>query len=442
MPKKFTFIGAGSLGFTRDLVKDILTFDSFKDAHFSLMDINEKRLEYSLEGVKSIIKAGKYPATVSATTDRKKALEGADGVLITILQGGVDVWRHDIEIPYSYGVDICVGDTRGPSGIFRFLRTAPVMLDICKDIEICCPNAVVLNYTNPMAMLCRYLQTESKANVTGLCHSVQGTAEMLAGWINADMKDITYTCAGINHQAFYLDYKWKGEDAYPLLREAIERPEIAKEEQVRNEMFRYLGYYSTESSGHNSEYNPWFRKRKDLIKKYCTDGTGWNPGEHAFLLREYLEVENTWENDYKQWLADENKDLSRGEEYASNIFNAIFGDNEYFEFNGNLRNFGLIDNLPEGCCVEVPVLASKSGIRPMHVGALPDQLAVLINTSARCEELAVQGCIDGDPMKILHAICFDPLTSSVLSLEEIKNMTNAMFDKNRDFLTYFNKLSV
>jgi len=443
MSQKFTFIGAGSLGFTRDLVKDILTFDSFKDAHFSLMDINEKRLHYALEGVKSIIEAGNYPATVSATMNRKEALEGADGVLITILQGGVEVWRYDIEIPKAFGVDICVGDTRGPSGIFRFLRTAPVMLDICKDIEECCPNAVVLNYTNPMAMLCRYLQSESKANVTGLCHSVQGTAEMLARWIGADIKDITYTCAGINHQAFYLDFKWKGEDAYPLIRKAIEEnPEIANEEPVRNEMFRHLGYYCTESSGHNSEYNAWFRKRPDLIEKYCTHGTGWNPGEHAFILKEYLKAEDTWEEEYKEWLKDGNKSLERSGEYAANIFNAIFGDNEYYEFNGNLRNFGLIDNLPYGCCVEVPTIASKAGIRPLHVGPLPDHLAILINISARCEELAVQGCIDGDPMKIFHAICFDPLTSSVLSLEEIRDMTNAMFEKNRDYLAYFKRLHV
>ena len=442
MSKKFSFIGAGSLGFTRRLIQDLLTFASFRDAHFSLMDINEKRLEYSYEGVKSIINAGNYPATVSATTDRRKALDGADGVLITILQGGVDVWRSDIEIPKAFGVDICVGDTRGPSGIFRFLRTAPVMLDICKDVERYCPNAIVLNYTNPMAMLVRYLQSESKANVTGLCHSVQGTAQMLAGWIGADMEDITYTCAGINHQAFYLDFKWKGEDAYPLLKEAIERPEIFDEEQVRNEMFRHLGYYVTESSGHNSEYNPWFRKRPDLIEKYCTHGTGWNPGEYAYILKEYLNAEDTWEDKYKKWLKEGDKTVKRSGEYAANIFNAIFGDNEYFEFNGNLRNFGLIDNLPYGCCVEVPVIASKAGIRPIHVGSLPDHLAILVNTSARCEELAVEGCIEGDPIKIFRAICFDPLTSSVLSLEEIRTMTNEMFDKNRGFLSHFKGFKV
>ena len=180
MKRKFAFIGAGSLDFTRGLVRDILTFDAFRDCEIMLMDINETRLKYAKDGVMRIVEAGKYPAVVHATTDRKEALKDADGVLITILQGGVEVWRHDIEIPKKYGVDICVGDTRGPSGIFRFLRTAPVLLDIIRDVEVLCPNAIVLNYTNPMAMLVSYLQTQTEVNVTGLCHSVQGTAEMLA----------------------------------------------------------------------------------------------------------------------------------------------------------------------------------------------------------------------------------------------------------------------
>lgn len=435
--KKFAFIGAGSLDFTRDLARDILTFEAFRDAHICLMDIDEKRLDYSLQGVRAIMKAGCYPATVSATTCREEALTGADGVLITILQGRTEVWRHDIEIPEKYGVDIVVGDTRGPSGIFRFLRTAPVMLQICRDIERFCPNAVVLNYTNPMAMLCRYLQEMTHLNITGLCHSVQGTAELLAGFIGAEMEDITYTCAGINHQAFYLNFRWKGRDAMPLLREAMNRPEVANAEPVRNEVFKQLGYYCTESSGHNSEYLPWFRKRRELIEKYCLHGTEWNPGEHAFVLKEYLNRENTWEDKFMQWLADPEKDIGRGEEYASNIFNAVFGDNEMFTFNGNLRNYGLIDNLPRGACVEVPALASKNGIQPMRVGNLPDHLAILVNISSRCEELAVKGCIAGDREMIYHAVCFDPLTSAVLSLEEIRRMVDEMFEKNAEFLGYF-----
>jgi len=398
MAKKFTFIGAGSLGFTADLARDILSFDAFKDCEIHLMDIHEGRLAYAAKAIEKLIAAGKYSATVHATTDRKKALEGTDGVLITILQGGVDVWRHDIEIPKKYGVDINVGDTRGPSGIFRFLRTAPVMLDIIRDVEVLCPSAVVLNYTNPMGMLCSYLQRVSKANVTGLCHSVQGTAEMLAEWIGAKPGEYTYTCSGINHQAFYLDFKWKGEDAYPLIRDKVMNdPAITKAEPVRNEMFLNLGYYPTESSGHNSEYLPWFRKRPDLIEKYCTHGTNWNPGEYAYILKEYMNAEATWEASFKEFLADKDVDLERGGEYASNIFNAMFGSGEPFMFNGNQLNNGLISNLPSSACVETPVLASPAGLQCFHAGPLPDNLAILVNLSAGIEEMAVNAAIEGDP---------------------------------------------
>jgi len=438
MKRKFVFIGAGSLDFTQDLARDLLSFESFRDAELHLVDIHEGRLSYAKAAVGKLIAAGGYAATVHAHTDRKEALEGADGVLITILQGGVDVWRHDIEIPKKYGVDICVGDTRGPSGIFRFLRTAPVMLDIIRDVERLCPEAIVLNYTNPMAMLCGFLQRQTKVSITGLCHSVQGTAATLAGWIGAPMPEITFRCAGINHQAFYLEYKWNGKDAYPLLREAVmNRPEIWNEEPVRNEMFMHLGYYPTESSGHNSEYNPWFRKRPDLIEKFCTHGTGWNPGEYAYILKEYIERESTWEEQFRHILGAGTVDLERGEEYAANIFNAVFGDNAPFEFNGNLPNTGLIDNLPYGACVEVPVQASKAGIRAFHAGRLPDHLAVLVNTSSRCEELAIDAVIECDPMKVLYAIMFDPLTASVLSMGEIRDMTNEMFAKNKGYIDCF-----
>jgi len=435
--KKIAFIGAGSFGFTRDLVRDILSFPALADSTIALMDIDEERLAFIKEAVDKIVAAGNYPAKVIATTDRVEALKDADGVVCTILVGSVDVWRHDIEIPKKYGVDINVGDTRGPAGVFRALRTIPVMLDICRDIERYCPEAIFLNYTNPMAMLCRVMQEKSTVNVTGLCHSVQGTASMLAEWIGAPLEEITYLCAGINHQAWYLQFKWNGRDAYPLIREAIKRPEIYNEEQVRNEMFLHLDYYVTESSGHNSEYNAWFRKRPDLIEKYCTHGTGWNPGHHAYILNEYRRMEHKWKDEIKAWLAKEEIDLDRGNEYAASIFNAVFGDGTVFEFNGNVRNFGLIDNLPEGCCVEVPVIASRRGLDPLHVGPLPDQLAILNNISARCEEMAVEGALTGDPRKIFHAICYDPLTSAVLSLAEIKTMVDEMFRVNEKWLPQF-----
>ena len=436
--KKIAFIGAGSFGFTRNLVKDILTFEAFSDAHIALMDIDAKRLSYIETACRKIAEKMESKATITSTLDRKEALKDADGVVITILSGGVDIWRNDIEIPKKYGVDINVGDTRGPSGIFRTLRTLPVMLDICKDMKELCPEAVLLNYTNPMAMLCRGMQgMYPELKITGLCHSVQGTASMLAKWIGAEMSDITYTCAGINHQAFYLDYKWKGKDAYPLLREAVKKEEIYNQEIVRNEMFMHLDYYVTESSGHNSEYNAWFRKRSDLIEKYCTNGTGLNPGVYAYILNYYLERDHNWEEDIKKWLLKDDIDISRGHEYAASIFNAIFGDNTMYTFNGNVRNNIIIDNLPEGCCVEVPVLASKNGLQPIKVGRLPDHLAVMVNNSAMCEELAVAGAIEGDKRKVFHAICYDPLTSAVLSLAEIKEMTDEMFLANKDYLPQF-----
>ena len=434
--KKIAFIGAGSIVFTRSLVRDILTFPDLQDVEIALMDISDQRLKYAQQAAQRIVNEGGYPAKVTITNNRAKALEGADGVVCTILSGGVDVWRHDIEIPKKYGVDINVGDTRGPAGIFRFLRTAPVLMEICRDIEKYCPRAIFLNYTNPMAMLCRLVEGESNLTVTGLCHSVQGTAEMLAGWIGADIKDVTYTCAGINHTAFYLDYQVKGEDAYPLIRDAIKKPEIYNEEIVRNEMLIHLGYYVTESSGHNSEYNQWFRKRPDLIEKYCTHGTGWNPGEYGAILKWALASVDNWMSEFDRWMA-EPLQLERGHEYAAYIFNAYFGDGTLFRFNGNTRNFGLIDNLPWGCCVELPMLASPGRLEPMHIGPLPDHLALMVNISARIEELAVDAYLTGDKQKIFHAICMDPLTSAVCSLAEIKDMVDEMFAVNREFMPNF-----
>ena len=438
MPKKIAFIGAGSFGFTRDLVRDILSYPAFNDAVIALMDIDPDRLSAIKRACDRIVAEGGYAATVTATLDRKEALMNADGVVTTILQGNCDVWQHDILIPKKYGVDTCVGDTRGPSGIFRFLRTVNPMLDIAADIDRYCPNAVFLNYTNPMAMLCRAIQGAYPHILTsGLCHSVQGTSEMLAGWIGAKPEEISYTCAGINHQAFYIDFRWNGQDAYPLIRKAIlERPEVYNEEIVRNEMYLALGYYPTESSGHNSEYNAWFRKRQDLIEKYCLPGTGWNPGEYAYILKEYRNRESTWRDEIEQWFK-EPYDLTRGKEYAAYIFNAIFGDGEMFKFNGNVRNFGLVDNLPEGCCVEVPVLASRRGLEAIHVGKLPPQLALLSGTSAQIEELAVEGSLAGDREMVYQAICFDPLTASVCSLREIRSMVDEMFEANKDYLPQF-----
>jgi len=439
---KIAFIGAGSFGFTRGLVKDILTFPLLEDATLALMDIDDERLDYIKRACDRIVKEGNYPAKVVATKDRAEALKGADAVICTILAGGVDVWKHDILIPKKYGIDTNVGDTRSVSGVFRAMRTIPVMLDIVHDIERYCPNAIFLNYSNPMAMLCRAMQRESDVLVSGLCHSVQGTAAMLARWIGAPAEEIDYTCAGINHTAFYTKFDWKGEDAYPLLREAVQQPEIYNEEIVRNEMFMALGYYVTESSGHNSEYNWWFRKRPDLIEKYCTHGTGWNPGVYAYILDHYTKRAHDWKDDIIAWLENpEPLDLSRGHEYASSIINAFVGGDP-FKFNGNVPNKGIITNVPEDVCVEVPVYAERGGLASIHVGALPPQCAALVNASVAVEEMAVEACLTGDTTLLYQAICFDPLSATMLSLAEIKEMVNEMLEQNRHYLPTFKHFRV
>ena len=440
---KITFIGAGSLAFTRQIVRDILTFPLLRDATISLVDVDPERLAYAKRCAERIVVEGHYPAKIEATLDRAEGLRGANAVISTILVGGVKAFQPDLEIPKKYGVDICVGDTRGVAGIFRALRTIPVALDICRDMERLCPSAILLNYTNPMTMICRAIQRETKIQATGLCYSVRETVEMLARWIGAPKAEIKSVCAGTNHMAWYLQFEWKGQDAYPLLREALQKPEIYEREKVRNEMFLHLGYYSTESSGHNSEYNWWFRKRPDLLEKYCT-GPGFNPGEYAHFWKPMFAGTNpNWWKDYVEtWLSNpEPLDLNRSEEYASYIINAYTGG-EVFKFNGNVANEGYIINLPYDANVEIPVYVDASGYHPLHVGALPPQLAALANLTIAYEEMAVEACLTGDPTMVFHAVAYDPLSAAVLSLAEIKQMVNELLAINRDYLPTFKHFAV
>lgn len=433
--KKIALIGAGSLQFTTSVMRDLLTFPDFKDCEFALMDINKENLDNITRVCKKIREVMNCPqCKITPTMDRAEALKGADGVLCTVFNGDVDIWRYEIEIPKKYGVDINVGDTRSVSGIFRALRNIPLMLDICKDIEKYCPNAVFLNYTNPMAMLCGAMQKYSNVEVTGLCHSVQGTIKMLAQWLGIPKEEIKYLCKGINHQAFYTVLEHKGEDLYPRLRKLItENPEFKNKELVRNEMFLHLGYYVTESSGHNSEYNQWFRKRPDLIEKFCTNSTDWNPGEYAFSLKLR---ENRKENLKKQYddFLEKGIDTNKSQEYAADIFNARLGDGKPFIFNGNVLNHGSIPNLPYDACVEVPVVADWMGFKTTIAGPLPDHLAILVNTSARIENLVIEAAMKKSKEMVYQAVYMDPLTSAVCSLAEIRQMCDEIFAVNKDYL--------
>lgn len=432
--KKIAFIGAGSLQFTSSCVRDLLTFPAFEECEFALMDINPQNLANIEKIVKTIIeKMNKPKCKVSITTDRAEALRGADGVLCTVFNGDIDIWQYDIIIPKKYGVDINIGDTRSVSGIFRALRNIPLLLDICRDIEKYCPRAVFLNYTNPMSMLCGAMLKYGNVEVTGLCHSVQGTVMMLSQWLNVPYDEISYKCLGVNHQAFYTVLEHNGENLYPKLRELLKDEEYYNRELVRNEMFLKLGYYVTESSGHNSEYNQWFRKRKDLIEKYCTHGTNWNPGEYAYSLKLREKRKENPQKQYDDWFAAK-FDSKKSHEYAADIFNARFGDGKPFVFNGNVLNHASIPNLPSDACVEVPVVADRMGMKTTIAGALPEHLAILVNTTARIENLVVEAAAKKSREEVYHAVYMDPLTSAVCSLDEIKHMCDELFEINADFI--------
>ena len=256
---------------------------------------------------------------------------------------------------------------------------------------------------------------------------------MLAEWLKVPTDEMVYKCAGVNHQAFYLELKHNNEDLYPRLRELVKQPEFYNKEQVRNEMFLQLGYYVTESSGHNSEYNQWFRKRSDLIEKYCTHSTDWNPGEYAFSLKLRAERAKDPAKQYQEWLEKE-IDTRKSQEYAADIFNARFGDGKPFIFNGNVLNCNSIPNLPYDACVEVPVVADRMGFKTTIAGPLPEHLAILVNTTARIENLVVEAAMKKDKEAIYQAVCMDPLTSAVCSLEEIRQMCDELFAINKDYL--------
>ena len=434
---KIVIIGAGSLGFTRKLVSDIVAVPALSDSTFGLVDVDEERLEFAQQAVGRIIKEAKCDARIEASLDRRDILKGADYVIVTILVGGVDGFRPEITIPIKHGVDINIGDTLAPSGVFRALRTIPVMLDIAHDMERLCPDAFMLNYTNPMSMLCRALDLGSDIRVVGLCHSVQGTSEMLAGWIDAPIEEIDFLCAGINHQAWFLEFKWNGRDVIPDLRKALEKPEIYRQELVRNEMFKHLGYYVTESSGHNSEYNAWFRKRKDLYEKYCVDGTNWNPGVSRYILDEYEGREGSWKDKVEKELSDPKPlDLKRSHEYCSHILEAIETDKPV-KINGNVPNSDLITNLPSGCCVEVPVFIDRHGFQPTHVGALPPGLMAMNQQSVAVQEMAVEAHFSGNRDLVYQSCYFDPLSAAVLSLDEIRKMVDELFEVQGEHLPQF-----
>ena len=438
---KITLIGSGSLVFTRNLCNDIMLTPALDGATIALMDINADRLEQSRLVVESMAQQMGSNAQIEAHTDRRAAIRGADYVITTFQQGGLDAYALDIEIPAKYGLGQCVGDTLGPGGVFRALRTIPVMQGICSDMNELAPDALLLNYVNPMAAVCWAIDRLAGRPHVGLCHSVQGTSAMLASWIDVPIEEITYRCAGINHQAFYLEFRRGGEDLYPRIREATGRPEIYGQEPVRIEMLRHFGYFVTESSGHASEYLPYFRKSgkqidEQLVPKFTDPVNHWlDFGRTGGYLKHCREREARFNAEFDEIRAEKPRE-TRGDEYGAYILEAMESGVPAV-INGNVPNRGLITNLPEGSCVEVPCLVDSNGIQPTTIGSLPPQLAALNRTNINVQELIVEASATGSTDAVHHAVALDPLTAAVCTLDDIHAMVGEMLSAQTQWLPQF-----
>jgi alpha-galactosidase len=435
---KIAMIGAGSIVFCRKLVNDILTVPELQDSTLALMDIDPQRLDLIEKLVRKTVKDEGLPTKVAATTDRREAIADADYVVVMIQVGGLEAYRMDYEIPMKYGVDQCVGDTLGPGGVFRGLRSFPVLTELARDMEeVSSPDALLMNYSNPMAMNTWVLFDASPVPIVGLCHGVQGTAEWMARMIGSPLDEIDYWCAGINHMAWFLEFRRNGRDAYPQLKSVLADPQVVAEEneRVRCHMMETFGYFMTESSGHLSEYVPWYRKRKDLLDRYMGPGFG---GETRAYLNMCEQDVNRFTEEVQKALADPKpaRLSPRSHEYGSFIIEARETGHP-FRLNGNVKNTGLITNLPEGCCVEVPCFVDRDGIHPVHVGDLPPHCAAACRSNVTVQELAVRGGIAGDKEMVFQAVLHDPLTAAVCGIDDVRSMVDELFAAEAEWLPQF-----
>jgi alpha-galactosidase len=442
MPK-ITFIGAGSVVFTRNLCGDILLTPALQECTIALMDIDSQRLTQARDLVQALIDRRGLKAHVEATTDRRAAVRGADYVITTFQQGGLEAYALDIETPLRYGVEQCVGDTLGPGGVFRALRTIPVLIELGREMDELAPGALLLNYVNPMAANCWAFDRATGRPHVGLCHSVQGTSEMLAKWIDVPYDQVVFRCAGINHQAFFLEFRRGDTDLYPRIREAIQRDEIYGQEPVRIEIMKHFGYFVTESSGHASEYLPYFRKttqmvNQDLVPRFTDAVNYWfDYGRTGGYLRHCIERLERAQREYAQLIAGaKDPPSARTHEYGSRIIEAA-ETNQPIRINGNVPNHGLIDRLPPGCCVEVHCLVDGNGIQPTRVDDYPAQLAAINRTNINVQELIVEAALMGQREAVYHAVMLDPLTAAVCTLPQIHAMVGVMLEQQARWLPQF-----
>jgi alpha-galactosidase len=423
---KITLIGAGSTVFAQALLTDILSFPELVESHISLHDIDPERLRTSERMARKLAAQLDAHPHIEATTDRRAALTDANYAICMIQVGGYrPATVIDFDIPRRYGQRQTIADTLGIGGIMRAVRTIPVLLDICRDMEELCPGATLLQYSNPMAMNCWAISRASSIKTVGLCHSVFHTAHELARDIGVPAEEINYLCAGINHMAFYLRFERNGEDLYPRIRQVIAENRVPAENQVRYDIFKRLSYFVTESSEHFAEYVPWFikRDRPDLIERY------------KIPLDEYIrrcEAQIAgWEALRDKLEGGEPLAIQRSQEYGAYIIHSMETGTPRLIY-GNVPNDGLIANLPAGCCVEVPCLVDKNGIQPTHIGALPPQLAALMTTNVNVQALTVEAVLTQRREHLYHAAMLDPHTAAELDLDQIWSLVDDLLAAHGD----------
>ncbi|MHB0878939.1 MAG: alpha-galactosidase [Anaerolineae bacterium] len=430
---KIAYLGAGGTTFAPRFIADVLLRPALAAGTFTLMDIDEERLDIARTYAGRIAKQLGVEAHIEATTDRRQALDGADYVVSTISEpGGPEANIFERRISAKYGVDQIVGCTTGLGAVFRLLRFAPLMLSICRDMEELCPDSYLFHYCNPTSMVPWLLSVASPIKSVGLCHSVQHTAMELANYIGAPFEQTGHWTAGVNHQAWVLRFDWNGKDAYPLVWEKMQDPAIYQQDIVRFEMMKYFGYFLTESSIHNSEYVPYFRKNQALIDRFTPNaGDGVDGEEHTIreIARRRVETEKAAHSDAPL-------KIEKSDEYCVGIVNAMV-TNVPYRFNGNVLNTGLITNLPTGSCVEVPCLVDNMGVHPCYVGDLPPQCAAINRSRIGGDELAVKGTLTMDKKMIEQAVALDPLTAAVCTLDQVHDMVSETFTALADWMPQF-----
>jgi alpha-galactosidase len=427
---KIVIIGAGS-GFGAELSCDILSQPELRDATIALCDIHEGRLAAITRYMRRVVEANQLGATIISNVDRRALLADADFVVTSISVGGAAYagYPHNIEveIPQKYGIEQSVADTIGVGGIFRFLRTAPVQWAICRDMEELCPDALLLNYTNPMCMLTWLHSEGSKIANVGLCHSIQHTSNEISDYIGIPRGELSYLAAGINHQCWYLKLNHHGEDVYPKLHAALNNAEIVARDNIRFEMMKHFGYFVSESTVHCSEYHPYFRRTPEMLEQFQ-------------LKRRTVAAEPNY--DRRPYLSDpENaplRDLTVSVEYASQIIRAVVA-NAPFRFWGNVINHGMIENLPDGSCVEVPCMVDGEGVHPCHVGKLPSQLAHLNLSNIAPQEMAVRAVLEKNREYAFHAVALDPLARSVCTLDQLRALFDELWEAEGTLLSHFDQ---